>query len=48
MRRRLIAANVRKDAAIIEEILGMATGLRASWAAAAAHVQAGDDHARQN
>ncbi|MGD0622014.1 MAG: flagellar export chaperone FliS [Thermacetogeniaceae bacterium] len=47
MRRRLIAANVRKDAAIIEEILGIATGLRASWAAAAEQVQAGDYRARQ-
>ena len=47
LRRRLIAANVRKDAAIIEEILGIATGLRASWAAAAEQVQAGDDRARQ-
>jgi flagellar protein FliS len=47
MRRRLIAANVKKDAAIVEEILGMATGLRASWAAASEQVQAGDDRARE-
>jgi flagellar protein FliS len=48
MRRRLITANIRKDAAIVVEILGMATGLRASWAIAAEKVQAGEDHAGQS
>jgi flagellar protein FliS len=47
LRRRLIAANVRKDAAIMEEVLGIATGLRATWATAAGQVLVGDDHARK-
>jgi flagellar protein FliS len=47
LRRRLIRANVKKDAAIIEEVLKIVTGLRATWAAAAAQVLVGDDHARE-
>jgi flagellar protein FliS len=42
LRRRLIRANVKKDAAIIEEVLKIVTGLRATWAAAAAQVLVGD------
>jgi flagellar protein FliS len=45
--RRLAKANIRKDAAIVEEALQIVTGLRSAWAAAAAQVLAGGNHARQ-
>ncbi len=47
LRQRLIRANVKKDAAIIEEVLKIVTGLRATWADAAEQVLVGDDHARE-
>jgi flagellar protein FliS len=47
LRRRLVTANTRKDAAIVEEVLKIVTGLRAAWAAAAEQVLASDGHARQ-
>ncbi len=45
LRQRLIRANVKKDAALIEEVLKIVTGLRATWADAAEQVLVGDDHA---
>ncbi len=47
LRRRLAMANTRKDAAVIEEVLKIVTGLRAAWAAAAEQVMISDGHARQ-
>jgi flagellar protein FliS len=47
LRRRLIEANIRKDSVIVEEILGIVTGLRATWATAAGQVLAEADYARE-
>lgn len=44
-KRRLIAANFRKDPAIIEEVLGMVVKLRSAWAAAEKQLRTGGDHA---
>jgi flagellar protein FliS len=45
LRQRLILANIRKDPAIVDEVLGIVTKLRGAWAAAAEQVLAGDVHA---
>ena len=47
MRRRLIKANIKKDPAIVEEVLGIVSGMRDAWAAAAAEVQAGENYANR-
>lgn len=38
MNRRLIAANIKKDPGIVDEVLGLAGELRSAWAEAARHL----------
>jgi flagellar protein FliS len=45
LRRCLIRANIKKDPAIVEEVLDMAAGLRTTWMAAASQARAGEKNA---
>ena len=42
--RRLIQANLKKDPAIVEEVLGMVLKLRSAWATAEKELRSGNRH----